>query len=284
MKQDLELVMVHRLPGRIRLRLSHSPKLPDRMADHIQSHAGVESIRYTAVTRNLLIQFDQSMITPQETVLRAGLSLSMDYGMSPVRIRIKKKYQSFGHLSALAFAVLTANHTLQLFSSRAKGSSVLQIFTGATTLAAVLEHVVQDFRGKGYFHPEVFSVYYLLLSFVRGNALKGSTITWFLTFGRHLLEIPANTLLLIPEKTDPNCDIHQCAYEVTVRNEKESNRLLKMMQALPNMLLKAYKEMNLSLVLEDAFVKQMEQVAESHDDIIEGLENIDHGFYLKVEI
>ena len=57
-----------------------------------------------------------------------------------------------------------------------------------------------------------------------------------------------------------------------------------MMQALPNMLFKAYKEMNLSLVLEDAFVKQMEQVAESHDDIIEGLENIDHGFYLKVEI
>ena len=49
------------------------------------------------------------------------------------------------------------------------------------------------------------------------------------------------------------------------------------------MLLKAYKEMNLSLVLEDAFVKQMEQVAESHDDIIEGLENIDQGFYLKIE-
>jgi hypothetical protein len=252
------------------------------MADHIKSHAGVESIRYTDATRNLLIQFDQSEITPQEIVLRAGLSLSMDFAMSPVRIRIQKKYQSFGNLSTLAFAVLAANHTLQLFSTRAKESSVFRVFTGTTTLAAVMEHVVQDFRGKGYFHPEVFSVYYLLLSFIRGNVLKGSTITWFLTFGRHLLEIPANPLLLIPEKTDPSCDIHQCEYEVTVRNEKVPNLLLKMMHALPNMLFKAYKEMNLSLVLEDAFIKQMEQVADSHDDIIEGLENIDQGFYLRV--
>jgi len=253
------------------------------MADHIKSHTGVESIGYTDATRNLLIQFDHREITPQEIVLRAGLSLSMDYAMAPVRIRIQKKYQSFGNLSTLAFAVLAVNHTMQLFSTRAKASSVFRVFTGATTLAAVLEHAVQDFRDKGYFHPEVFSVYYLLLSFIRGNALKGSTITWILTFGRHLLEIPANTLLLIPEMADPSCDIHQCEYEVTVKNEKDSNLLLKLMHTLPNMLFKAYKEMNLSLVLEDAFIKQMEQVADAHDDIIEGLENMDQGFYLRVE-
>jgi hypothetical protein len=253
------------------------------MADHIQSHAGVESIRYTDATRNLLIQFDQSEITPQEIVLRVGLSLSMDFDMSPVRIRIQKKYQSFGDLSTLAFAVLAANHTLQLFSTRVKASNAFQIFTGTTTLAAVIEHAIQDFRDKGYFHPEVFSVYYLLLSFIRGNILKGSTITWFLTFGRHLMEIPAGTLLLIPEKADPSCEIHQCEYEVTVRNEKDSNLVLKLMHGLPTMLFKAYKGMNFSRVLEDAFMKQMEQVADSHDDIIEGLETIDQGFYLRIE-
>jgi hypothetical protein len=283
MKENLELVIAHRLPGRIRLRLSHSPKQPDQMTGHIQSHAGVKSIQYTEPTRNLLVRFDQSDITPQEIILRAGLSLSMDFAMSPVRIRIQKKNHSFGNLSALAFAVLAANHIWQLFSTRAKGSGGFQILTGATTLAAVMEHVVQDFREKGYFHPEVFSVYYLLLSFIRGNVLKGSTITWFSTFGRHLLEIPANALLLIPEKTDPKCEIHQCEYEVTVKNERDSNRLLKMMHTVPDMLFKAYKEMNLSRVLEDTFVKQMEHVADSHDDIIEGLENIEQGFYLKVE-
>jgi hypothetical protein len=55
------------------------------------------------------------------------------------------------------------------------------------------------------------------------------------------------------------------------------------MHALPSMLYKAYKEMNLGMVLEDTLIEQMEHVADSHDDIIEGLENIEKGFYLKVE-
>ena len=283
MKENLELAIAHQLPGRIRLKFSHSPKHSDQMVDHIQNHVGVESIKYTDTTKNLLVRFEQSEITHQEIILRAGLSLSMDYDMSPVRLRIQKKNQSFGNLSSVALAVLVANHAWQLFSKKSGGLGGFQMVSGATTLAAVMEHVVQDFRGKGYFHPEVFSVYYLLLSFIRGNILKGSTITWFTTFGRHLLEAPANTLLMTPDKTDPNCDIHQCEYEVTVKIEENSNRLLKIVHNIPNMLFKAYKDMNFSLVLEDTFVKQMEDVAESHDDVIEGFGNINKGFYLKME-
>jgi hypothetical protein len=283
MKVHLELIVVHRLPGRIRLRFSHSPKLPDRMVNQIQGHAGVDSVKYTAETENLLIHFDQGEITPQEILLRAGLSLSRDFDMSPVRVRIQKTNQSVGPLAALAFAVLAVNHVRYLFSTRNRESIFFQYVAGGTTLASVMEHVVQDFRDKGSFHPEVFSVYYLVLSLFRGDVLKASTITWFLTFGRHLLELPANTLLLIPQETDPACDIHHCEYEVTVRNENEANWLVKTMHALPSMLYKAYKEMNLGMVLEDTLIEQMEHVADSHDDIIEGLENIEKGFYLKVE-
>ncbi|MBT8369015.1 MAG: hypothetical protein KJP23_30350 [Deltaproteobacteria bacterium] len=283
MKVHLELIVVHRLAGRIRLRFSHSPKLPDRMVDQIQGHAGVDSVKYTAETENLLIHFDQGEITPQEILLRAGLSLSRDFDMSPVRVRIQTTNQSVGPLSVLAFAVLTVNHVLHLFSTQNRESIFFQYVAGGTTLASVMEHVVQDFSNKGYLHPEVFSVYYLVLSFFRGDVLKASTITWFLTFGRHLLELPANTLLLIPEETDPACDIHHCEYEVTVRNENEANWLVKTMHTLPAMLYKAYKKMNLGMVLEDTLIEQMEHVADSHDDIIEGLENIEKGFYLKVE-
>jgi len=283
MKEQLELVIAHRLPGRLRLRLSHSPKIPQRLADHIQRHAGIASIRYTDETRNLLIVYDQRKITPQEIVIRTGLALSTDFGMSPVRIRIQKNVESMGNFSALAFAVIATNHGLRLFSSKAKGLPALQNLTGAITLAAIVEHIVRDFREKGSFHPEVFSIYYLLLSFFRGDILKGATITWFLTFGRHLLEIPAGTLLLLPQKADPECDIHQCEYEVTVKSEKDTNRLSKMLYALPNILFKAYRQMNLTLAIEDAFIKQMETIADSHDDIIEGLENLDQGFYLKIE-
>lgn len=283
MNNHLELIVVHRLPGRLRLRFSHSPKLPDRMVDNIQGHAGVDSVKYTAETENLLIHFDPGEITPQEILLRAGLSLSRDFDMSPIRVRIQKTNQSVGPLSVLAFAVLAVNHVLYLFSSRSRESIFFQYLAGATTLASVMEHVVSDFRDKGYLHPEVFSVYYLVLSFFRGDVLKASTITWFLTFGRHLLELPANSLLLIPEETDPACDIHHCEYEVTVRNENEANWLLKTMHDLPSMLYTAYKKMSLGQVLEDTLIEQMEHVADSHDDIIEGLENIEKGIYLKVE-
>ena len=283
MQAQLELIVVHRLPGRLRLRFSHSPLQPDRMVGHIQGHAGIDSVTYTAETENLLIHFNQGQISPQEILLRAGLSLSREFDMAPVRVRIHKTNQSVGPLSALAFAVLAVNHVMVLFSTRNREPIFLQYLAGATTLVSVMEHVVQDFRDKGYLHPEVFSVYYLVLSLFRGDVLKASTITWFLTFGRHLLELPANSLLLIPEATDPACDIHHCEYEVTVRNENEANWLVKTMHALPSMLFKAYKDMNLGAVLEDTLISQMEQVAESHDDIIEGLENIDKGFYLKVE-
>ena len=283
MNVHLELIVVHRLPGRIRLRFSHSPKQPGRMVDHIKGHAGVDTVKYTAETENLLIHFDQEVITPQEILLRAGLSLSRDFDMSPVRVRIQKTDRSVGPLSALAFAVLAVNHVMYLFSTKNRESVFFQYVAGGTTLASVMDHVVQDFRDKGHFHPEVFSVYYLVLSLFRGDVLKASTITWFLTFGRHLLELPANALLLIPEETDPTCDIHHCEYEVTVRNESEANWLVKTIHALPSMLYKAYKEMNLGMVLEDTLIKQMEYVADSHDDIIEGLENLDKGIYLKVE-
>lgn len=283
MKEPLELIIAHRLPGRLRLRLSHSPKEPRLLTEHIQRHAGIWLIRYTDETHNLLIEYDQHNISPHEIIIRAGLALSTEFEMAPVRIRIQKKTESMGNLSALAFATIAANHGLRLFSGKAKGLPVLQNFTGAMTLAAIVEHIVRDFREKGAFHPEVFSVYYLLLSFIRGDILKGATITWFLTFGRHLLELPAGSLILLPEKTDPKCDIHQCEYEVTVKSENENNRLSKMLYALPNVLFKAYRQMNLTLAVEDAFIKQMETIADSHDDIIEGLENLDKGFYLKIE-
>jgi hypothetical protein len=283
MQDQLELIIIHRLPGRLRLRFSHSPVQPDRMVRHIQGHAGIDSVKYTAETENLLVHFDQDEISPQEILLRAGLSLSRGFDMTPVRVRIQKTNQNVGPLSALAFAVLAVNHVMILFSNRNRESLFFQYLAGATTLVSVMEHVVQDFRDKGYFHPEVFSVYYLVLSLFRGDVLKASTITWFLTFGRHLLELPASSLLLIPEAADPACDIHHCEYEVTVRNENEANWLVKTMHALPSMLFKAYKDMNLGAVLEDTLIAQMEHVAESHDDIIEGLENIEKGIYLKVE-
>jgi hypothetical protein len=283
MNSHLELIVVHRLPGRIRVRFSQAPKLPQRMLENLGKHPGIESIRYTAESENLLVFYDEGDITAQEILLRAGLSLSQDFDMSPVRIRIQKKNQSVGPLSALAFAVLAANHILDFFSGKNRKSFFLQYVAGGTTLASVMEHVVEDFREKGYLHPEVFSVYYLLLSFFRGDVLKASTITWFLTFGRHLLEFPANNLLVIPEETDPTCDLHHCEYEVTIRNENEANWLVKTVHSLPGMLFKAYRQMNLGMVIEDTLIDQMEQVAESHDDIIEGLEHIKKGFYLKVE-
>jgi hypothetical protein len=150
-----------------------------------------------------------------------------------------------------------------------------------TTLAAVLDHVYQDLKQKRQFHPEVFSLYYLVLAFIRGDVLKGATFTWFLTFARHMLEVPAGSLVVKTIKSDPTCHIRHCEYEVTVSKEKTDSTLGTFLQSLPKMVLNTYRDIDATL--EDNLLQQIMSVAESHDEVLEGLKNLKQGILLKVE-
>ena len=173
------------------------------------------------------------------------------------------------------------SHLFNLMFTKSHKFTALNTISSMTTLAAVLDHVYQDLKQKRQFHPEVFSLYYLVLAFIRGDVLKGATFTWFLTFARHMLEVPAGSLVIKTIKSDPTCHIRHCEYEVTVSKKKTDSTLGTFLQSLPKMVLNTYRDIDTTL--EDNLLQQIMSVAESHDEVLEGLKNLKQGILLKVE-
>ena len=227
------------------------------------------------------MKYDPKDITTEEIILRASLAFSKDYDLYPVEIQSAERSVALGNLSLYAGFSILISHVFNLIFAKSQKFAALNMVSGVTTLTAVLDHVYQDLKEKKQFHPEVFSLYYLILSLIRGNVLKGATITWFLTFARHMIEIPTDSLVVKTVKSDSTCQKQHCEYEVTVSKKATAGTIGNLLHILPQLALNTYRDINSTL--EDSLLKQIMAVAESHDEVIEGLENLKEGILLKVE-
>jgi hypothetical protein len=281
MTPDLNIDIAHILPGRLRIRFSHPFSKQGDLAEIIKRHPGVIFASYTSVTQNLVVKYNPKDITTEEIILRASLAFSVEYDLCPVHIQSAEQNVALGNLSLFAGFSLMISHLFNLMFTKSHKFTALNMISSVTTLAAVLDHVYQDLKQKRQFHPEVFSLYYLVLAFIRGDVLKGATFTWFLTFARHMLEVPAGSLVVKTIKSDPTCHIRHCEYEVTVSKEKTDSTLGTFLQSLPKMVLNTYRDIDATL--EDNLLQQIMSVAESHDEVLEGLKNLKQGILLKVE-
>ena len=281
MNPELHIFIAHILPGRLRIRFSHPFRKEGDLTEIIQKHPGILFVAYTPITQNLVVKYNPKDITTEEIILRASLAFSKDYNLRPVQIQSAERNVALGNLSLYAGFSLIISHAFNLIFAKSQKFSALNMISGVTTLTAVLDHVYQDFKEKGQFHPEVFSLYYLVLSLIRGNILKGATITWFLTFARHLVEMPAGSLVVKTIKSDSTCQTQPCEYEVTVSKKTTNGTIGNVLHVLPQLALNTYRGMNSTL--EDSLLKQIMAVAESHNEVIEGLENLKDGILLKVE-
>jgi hypothetical protein len=281
MEPDLNIVIAHIVPGRLRIRFSHPFKKEGNLAEIIKRHPGIIFAGYTAVTQNLVVKYNPKEISTEEIILRASLAFSVEYDLCPVQIQSADRSVVLGNLSLFAGFSLMISHLFNLMFTKSHKFKALNTISSVTTLVAVLDHVYQDLKQKRQFHPEVFSLYYLVLSFIKGNVLKGATFTWFLTFARHMLEVPTSSLVVKTVKTDPTCQIRHCEYEVTVSKKATDGMIGTFLHSLPKMVLSTYRDIDATL--EDTLLKQIMAVAESHDEVIEGLENLKQGILLKVE-
>lgn len=281
MKPDLNIVIAHNLPGRLRIRFSHPFRKEGDLAEIIKRHPGILFVAYTSVTQNLVVKYDPKAVSTEEIILRASLAFSKDYDLCPVQIQSAERSVALGNLSLYAGLSLIISHMFNLIFAKSQKFAALNMISGVMTLTAVLDHVYQDLKEKGQFHPEVFSLYYLVLSLIRGNVLKGATITWFLTFARHMIEMPAGSLVVNTVKSDATCQAQHCEYEVTVSKKATNGTIGNLLRILPQVALNTYRDLNSTL--EDSLLQQIMAVAESHNEVIEGLENLKQGILLKVE-
>lgn len=280
--KQLRVTVTHSLPGRLRLRFSHPPRKAAKTEQMVMSHPGVRSAVFTAATLNLLVLYHPAKIALEEIILRAALSLSVDYRLKPIAIKTSDASTPLGTLSILSGLSLLVVHTLSLFAVKPRVLSALEIFCGLGTTAAVSEHILVELADKGRFHPEVLSIGYLLSSFLRGNVLKGATTAWIMTFARHLLEPPSKVLQLEAAATDPACDAHQCEYEAKItRQLTTQSGTMGILSHLPNLLLGMYTDMQLTA--EDKIFKKIQKLSEEHNDVLEGLEHLQRGIRLQVE-
>ncbi len=277
----LAVTVGHTLPGRLRLWLSHPPRSPRQTERIVRGHTGVKSAVYSKHTTNLLVRYDPEEIALEEIILRTALCLSADYQLHPISIRTSSVRTSLSALSLFSGLSLLAAHTLSLLTGKSKSLAALQVICGLGTTAAVSEHIYLDLKEKGRFHPEVLSIGYLLSSFLRGNVLKGATTAWMMTFARHLLEPPNKVLKLEAKSTEPTCDSQQCEYEAKISREITTQKgAMGMLSQLPHLVLGMYTDMQLTA--EDRIFKEIQKLSRDHDDVLEGLEQLQHGIRLRV--
>ncbi len=185
------VTVVHTLPGRVRLRLSHALADPEAAIAFLREHAGMGAIHYTSGTGSLLVRFDPHTVTAEEITLRVAFRFALDQGGRPVRLLAAPEQAVLQNSAVLAGLGLAAALLLRWLNPRGKDTAGAQWLAGLATAWSVAEHGWREFRVRGYFDPEVLALAYLAAALVRGNVLRASAVTWLATFGRHLAETPA---------------------------------------------------------------------------------------------
>ena len=280
MPDQLQIVVAHTLPGRLRLRLSHPPRSVSRTVRQVKNHPGLNEVIFTPETGNLLITFDPERVNFEEIVLRVAIGLSSDYDYQPLTIKTNEAKVALGPLALLSGISLLAGHAMAWLAPGSGAFTALRLVGGISTTAAIGDHIYIDLKNTGRFHPEALSIGYLLNSLIRGNILKGATIAWMMTFARHLMEPPQKVLKLETKTTAATCDDRQCAYEAKISSEFAARGFPGLLARLPHLVFGLYTDLNLNTG--DRLFREVQKLSRDHDTVLEGLENLHRGIRLNV--
>lgn len=279
MIDQLVITILHRIPGRIRIRLSQPPGEVASFIQAIKNHPGIDKITYTPVTGSLLAVFDPAEITHEELIVRTAVSLSRDYDMLPVQVLPGKQekemsgvtfYSALLLILSVAFRMLKAPRTLRV---------LMDNIAAIGTAAAVIEHSTTEIKEKGHFHPEVLSIIYLFNSAFKKRLFTGSVITWLATFGRHLFKPmqQAVEIKVMPVKGGESQNID---YETTVSPIQKKDDTMKLFRLVPEMLVTMV--MTFSGMGEQGLLEKIRKLSDNHDQFLEGLENIKQGIAVRI--
>jgi len=266
MKGEITIALLHELAGRLRLRLSHLPRDQHRFVAALTAHEGFKEVTFNSISRSLLITYETGHLTTQELLLRSAIALSMEYDFQPVRVSIGTDTEVMTDGSMLAGLLLIAAGAVNM-TGGGKNGLWLTRAAGIGVAAAVVEHGWREAQEQGYIHPEVLSLGYLLSSLFRGTILRGATVTWLASFGRHLLEGPEKCIDVRPIKHG-NRGGETKTYQVAlVPQAAKLSQLYRLAQGLMKMIgLAGFAGTG------DTLFAELKNVAQAHDEVLEGLD------------
>ncbi len=273
------ITIVHQLPGRLRLLLSHVPGDPDLMVHRVRRHEGIDSVEFNAISRAMLVRFNPLEVSQAEIVVRVACSLSLDYNRTPVRVLARAEirdlndsafYSGLAVLVAFGARQVVLNATTRLY---------INWVTGLVTAASVLSHGWQDMSRRGYFDPEVLSVVYLVTAMLRGRFLAPALVTWLTTFGRHLFR-PGARGVEIRIAGDPGGSDSDDRFSVLVSPDRYDGSVTKFLRFIPAMV--QYAVIGGAGPDETGLLGAIRDVAGVHDQVLDGLGGMEYGIPIRV--
>ena len=275
--QQLAVTIEHELPGRLRIRLSHALRQPERLRRLVAGHAGIGEVQYTAVSRSVLVRYDSKHISTEEIVIRIATGLSLEHDNAAIRVLTRPPTRELTDSAFYSGVVLLATLALRLTGRYTAASAALDRIAGLTTAGAALHHGWVDYRLRGNFDPEVLSVTYLLTALLGGNALPASIFTWISTFGRHLVRLPSQGVEIRPAQIGR--DSRSPQFEVVVAPDRTPPDKATFFGMIPTMIFQAITGRTLG---PPSLIEDIRQVAKMHDQVLEGVSGFQRGIPLRI--
>lgn len=196
------LCIVHRLPGRIRLRLDNLTPDWSRMEKDLRGHEGIGDFRPINRLCSAVITYDPSVIEEAELVLRIALSISISSERSSV---VLEREIVSGNIESEAMIVLAALFLIgavRLLPAMKRRKFFLDILAGLLSGGSILAHAVEELHNDGTFHPETLSVVYLATAILKGQGYSGALLSWLASYGRHFRGHFLEELIINVEKLE----------------------------------------------------------------------------------
>jgi hypothetical protein len=269
----------HELPGRLRIRLSHALRQPERVQRLVAEHAGVGQVQYTAVSRSMLVLYDVKHISTGEIVIRIATGLSLEQDNAGIRVLTRPPTHELTDPAFYSGVALLAALALRVMGQYTTASMALERIAGLATAGAALNHGWVDYRLRGNFDPEVLTVTYLLIALLRGNALPAAILTWISTFGRHLVRLPARGILVRPAQTGRGGASPRV--EVAVAPDPTPPDKMTLFGIVPTMLFHAIA--GAAPGQHVSLIEEIRQVANVHHQVLEGVSDFQRGIRLRVQ-
>jgi len=275
------ITISHRLPGRLRLHLSHRIKHPEQTMAKVKALSGVLSADYTTISRSVLIRFDPLRVSAEKVIIRVALCLSLDHAKAPVRILAEpgvREWSDSPFYSALALMTALAAKVVRLDG---KAALALDWVAGFSTVGAVLHHGWLELRRHGYYDPEVLSVVYLATAFLRGQFLTASLVTWFTTFGRHILKPPPRGVELRITHTGDAAE-RQHRYGIIITSDRNESKATKFSRFVPAVM--QYAIMGGTGSEDGMWLNDIRHLVTIQDDVLQELGQVQNSMSLPLRI
>ncbi len=274
---SLSVEVIHRLPGRLRVRMSRPPVKVDTFLSNVIKHKGIIKLTFNPISKSLIAEYTPSLIASTEILLRISIALSAEHHGQAVKMDVKRnitKLTLLDYYSGSSILLALANKMINL---PLQTQVWLNYNAGLSTAAAVLSHAWHDVKKEGIYDPEVVSVVYLINSLIKGNFLVASAITWAATFGRHILEPSEESCCL--KAIEVNSEGNKTYMDVEIQEvvDASANNPLKfIVQSLSRMI-------GLKPIEKQRLINSIRHVSRAHHDVLESIGRKPSPVYMRIE-